>query len=307
MTPAGALRARVGRWLFPPAPPERLAVFRILVGVFDVAYLAIRLPVFLALADRGADELQPVGLLAPLGQPLPGPLLVALVVAVLLLGAAFTLGSGFRWTGPTFALGLLVLTTYRSSFGQIVWLETVMVLHTLIVGFSPSADALALGRSPAGSPATRPPEAYGAPVQLAALVLVASYVLAGVAKLRLGGLDWVAGDSLRNHVAATAVRAELLGGPSSPLGSWLVQFGWLFPPMAMASLLLELGAPLALLGGRVRTAWVVRHMADARRHRRAHVRDVPVSALPRGLRAALPPRAPARRCCSWRRRHHLPS
>ena len=258
-------------------------------------------------ADRGVDELQPVGLLAPLGQPLPGPLLVALVVAVLLLGAAFTLGSGFRWTGPTFALGLLVLTTYRSSFGQIVWLETVMVLHTLIVGFSPSADALALRRSPAGSPATRPPEAYGAPVQLAALVLVASYVLAGVAKLRLGGVDWVVGDSLRNHIAATAVRAELLGGPSSPLGSWLVQFGWLFPPMAMASLLLELGAPVALLGGRVRTAWVAA----------AWLMHVGIAALmyvtfpyPLSLVAFAPlyrlERLPAA-LVSWRRRHQLPS
>ena len=49
MTQVGAARSRLDRWLFPPAPPERLAVLRILVGVYDVAYLAIRLPVFLAL------------------------------------------------------------------------------------------------------------------------------------------------------------------------------------------------------------------------------------------------------------------
>jgi hypothetical protein len=35
-----------------------------------------------------------------------------------------------------------------------------------------------------------------------------------------------------------------------------VQFGWLFPPMAIASVFVELGAPVVLLGGRWKTAWV---------------------------------------------------
>lgn len=258
MTATGTpLSRRLDWWLFPAAPPQRLAMFRILLGLYTTTYLAVRLPVFLALADRTADEFEPVGMLAMLGHPLPDPVVATLAVAVLLLSVAFLLGTGFRWTGPAFAVGLLVLTTYRSSWGQIVWLEVVMVLHVLIVGCSPSADAIAItGRGRQRTPAAQGSAAYGTPMQLAALVLVASYVLAGVAKLREGGLGWVAGDSLRNHVAATAVRADVLGGVSSPIGSWLVQFGWLFPPVAMASLVLELGAPVALLGGRVRDAWV---------------------------------------------------
>lgn len=249
-----SLRAGVERWLFPEAPAERLALFRILVGVYAVLYLAIRAPAYLALTERSADEFAPVGVLAPLTGPLPEVAVVSLLVGVIGLGLAFTAGVAFRWVGPTFAVGLLVLTTYRSSWGQIIWLETLMVLHVLIVGFAPSADALAVTRRP--SPAA-PSPAYGGPLRLAALVLVSSYVVAGVAKLRQGGVDWLLGDSLRNHVAATAVRADLLGAASSPLGTWLVQHVWLFPPLAVATLVLELGAPLALLGGKVRTTWVV--------------------------------------------------
>lgn len=260
MTAATAARVgrRVDRWLFPGAPPERLAVFRVLLGLYTTTYLAVRLPVFLGLADGTADQFEPVGILAALGGPLPAPLVTALAAGVLVLSVAFLLGAAFRWTGPAFAIGLLVLTTYRSSWGQIVWLELVMVLHVLIVGCSRSADAFAIGRRRSGrqEDTPLPSAAYGAPMQLAALVLVASYVLAGVAKLREGGLAWAVGDSLRNHVAATAVRADVLGGVSSPIGAWLVQFGWLFPPVAMVSLLLELGAPVALLGGRIRDAWV---------------------------------------------------
>ena len=34
------------------APPERLAMLRILAGAFALVYLLVRLPVFLQLADR---------------------------------------------------------------------------------------------------------------------------------------------------------------------------------------------------------------------------------------------------------------
>jgi hypothetical protein len=158
---------------------------------------------------------------------------------------------------PLFALLLLALSTYRSSWGQVLWLENVMVVQVLIVGFSRSADALAWRpgrrRPSAGKDAG---EAYGVPVRLAAVVTVATYLLSVLAKFRLGGTAWMFSDSLRNHVAGSVARAELLDAPAPPLGRWLVAYEWVFPPMAVLAVLVELASPIALVKGRLRDIWV---------------------------------------------------
>ncbi|WP_421119722.1 hypothetical protein ACE2AJ_20605 [Aquihabitans daechungensis] len=247
--------ARVDSWLYEPAPAERLAVLRILVGAFSTIYLAVRLPVFLALADR-RGQLDPVGLLWWITDPLPTVLVVVWTIATLVLGVAFTAGLGARATGPGFAIGMLLAATYRSAWGQILWLENLMVLQLLIVACAPSADAWTIGRR--GAARSRAPSAsYGWPIRLAALVTVTTYVLAGVTKLRISGIDWMLGDTLRNHIAYSAARLELFGEASSPLGRAVVPLGGWLRPLAVATVAIELAAPVALLGGRIRTIWVV--------------------------------------------------
>lgn len=236
-------------------------MLRILVGAFAVVYLVSRAPIYLSLADADPARFEPLGVLWWLARPLNDGALNALYGVAVVSGVAFIAGTLFRLSGPVFALALLALSTYRSSWGQILWLENVMVLHVLVVGWSRSADALrwprrrVTGVGAGGRLAAR--EAYGVPVRLAAVITVVTYLLAAQAKVRYGGWDWFATDSLRNHVAGTFVRAELLDAPASPIGRWLVQFGWLFPPMAIGSWLLELAAPVALFGGRRRDVWVV--------------------------------------------------
>lgn len=243
--------------LFPTAPPERLAVLRILVGTFAVAYLVISAPAFLSLADADPQRFEPVGVFVAAAGPVADGVLVGAYAVAVCAGLGFTIGMRFRVTGPLFAVLLLALCTYRSSWGQILWLENLMVMHAAIVGFARAADALCWSPRGRATPVIRSPsEAYGVPVRLAALVTVATYLVAAVAKFRIGGLAWVTSDSLRNHVAGTAVRAELLDVPASPVGRWLVGYGWLFPAMAAGSVLLELAAPVALVGGRLRNAWV---------------------------------------------------
>ncbi|MEP6661175.1 MAG: hypothetical protein ABJD24_14765 [Acidimicrobiales bacterium] len=250
---------RVRDWLFPVAPPERLAMLRVLSGAFALGYIVIRAQAFVSLVDADPSRLAPVGVLSPLGSPVADGVLVGCFIAAVVAGVGFMAGVWFRVTGPLFALLLLALSTYRSSWGQVLWLENVMVLQVLIVGFSRSADALALAWRP-GEPT--PPagkvvrEAYGVPVRLAALVTVATYLLSVLAKFRLGGTAWMFSDSLRNHVAGSVARAELLDAPAPPLGRWLVAYEWIFPPMAVASVLVELASPIALVKGRLRDIWV---------------------------------------------------
>ena len=134
----------------------------------------------------------------------------------------------------------------------------------------------------------RPPPGLRLPVQLMALVTIITYVLAGMAKLRNGGMDWLVGDVLRNQVAFDNLRKELLGAWHSPFGGWAVRYAWIFPPMAVATVVVELGAPVAFLGGRWRTIWACERVGVPHRHRAADVDQLPVPLAGTGICAPVP-------------------
>ncbi len=250
------------RWLLTPMPATRLAALRILVGGYAVTFLLARAASFWQGAELPARQFEPVGPLVFLGEPVPvGVAHVAFVVTVG-LGVVFVLGWRHRVSGPAFALAFLVVATYRVSFGHVIHTEHLPALHLLVLGFTPAADAWSLDarrrdqRAPTAPTPSSPDERYGWPIQIMVLTLVITYVLAGWAKVRHGGADWLVGDVLRNQVAYDNLRKELLGSPHSPIGGWLVQYGWAFPPLALATVLIELGAPVVLVTGR--HAWTAR-------------------------------------------------
>ena len=252
------MATRWHRWFSAPAPPERLAVVRVLVGGYALVYLLGRLPHFLNVAGFVDDpRFDPVGVLWFLDRPLSEGAARALVVAAPVAGVAFVAGWRWRISGPAFAVLFLVVTTYRNSFGQVWHTENLVALHLLVLAMAPAAaDALSLDRRRRRRPVPSSGPAYGMPLRICALVTVAAYVLSGYAKLRYGGFDWAAGETLRNHVAHDNLRKALLGDPWSPLAAPALQVAWLFPPMAAASLAVELVAPLALLGARLCRAWI---------------------------------------------------
>lgn len=244
---AGSRAARAGAWYFDPAPPERLATLRVLTGAFSACYLAVRLPAFLAVADRDAARFAPTGPWWWLDAPLPDAVESGLPVAALILAVFFTLGIGHRVVGPAFAAALLAVTAYRSSWGQLLHFENLMVLHVAILAFVPAADALAVNRRASADAPSRGVDArYGWPVRLMALVTVATYMIAAVTKLRLGGAGWVLGDTLQNHVAYANARLLMLGENASPIGELLTPVDWVFPPLAALAVAIELSAPVAL-------------------------------------------------------------
>ena len=248
--------AAVDRWYRPAWPPERLAALRILIGSFAAAYLAIRLPNLLGLSGLGGFH--PVGLAALLPAPLPPALVIAQAALALALALAFACGLWFRVSGPAFALALLWVLTYRNAWGMVFHTENLLVAHVLVLGCSRAADAWSLDARRARRRGRRlpvPSVIYGWPVRLLALLTVSTYFIAGVAKLRLSGLGWATSDLLRNYIAYDNLRKLMLGDWYSPLGAWLVGHAWVFPPLATGSLLLELFAPLALVGPRLARAW----------------------------------------------------
>ncbi len=249
MSALGSLDAR----LRPFAPPERLAALRILVGVFAVGYTAARAAHLAAVARHAPSQFRPIGVVRLLDAPLP-PLAVHLLVGLTLaMGVAFVAGYKFRVAGPAFAALLLWVTTYRSAWGVVFHTENLLVLDVMVLGLAPSADAVSLDARRAPWPAEG--RAYGAAILLLCALTALTYVLAGVTKLRVSGADWVGGEVLRSHVAHDNLRKLELGDTHSPFGGVLVRHAWPWPPLAIATLAVELGAPLALAGRRAGRVW----------------------------------------------------
>jgi len=237
------------------APPERLAMVRILVSAYAVVWLAFALPGIAGLTDAGTSRWHPVGVLAWLDTPLAPGWLWVFVAVTFGAGIAFAVGAGARVTGPLFAAAFLVVTTYRSCWGQIFHTDDLVVLHLIVLALAPAAHAWSVDARRHRSPVA-PARRYGWPLLLMSIITVLAYVLAGWAKLRTSGLDWITGSVLRDQIAQDNLLKELFGAPSSPLASTVLSHAWLFPPMAAFAMVVELGAPVALLGGRWRDVWV---------------------------------------------------
>ena len=110
------------------------------------------------------------------------------------------------------------------------------------------------------------------------LLTVVTYVLAGLAKLRYGGFGWLAGDVLRNQIAADALQKSLLGATYSPLVGWVTSHGWVLVPAAVVAVVVELAAPVAFVHGRPRDVVGGQRLAPPRRHRRGDGHRLPVPA-----------------------------
>jgi hypothetical protein len=241
--------ARLGRWWFAPAPAERLAALRIAVGGFALVWLIARLPELAAMARSPASQLAPVGVVGVLRAPLPPGVVIAIAGATIALLAAFTLGVAYRITAPLAALGALWTLSYRSSWGMVFHTEDLLVLHLLAL--APAADAWALGARARGDRGA----GYGWAIRLLAALTCATYLLAGIAKLRLAGVHWLDGAQLAHQIAIDNLRKALLGAATAPLAAPLVAHPAALGPLSIAALAIELGAPLALLGGRTARVW----------------------------------------------------
>ncbi|HEX2519884.1 MAG TPA: HTTM domain-containing protein [Castellaniella sp.] len=250
------LAARFDAFWYAPAPAERLALLRILVGGFALGYLLVRFSHLAAYGSFDDRQFEPVGPVAALSSPLPGAAVELLLVAAVLSGVAFVLGWRFAITGPLFALLLLWVLSYRNSFGQIFHTENLLVLHVLVLGIASSADAFSLDASRRPAEVRAPDGRYGWPIRLICLLTVLTYVIAGSTKLQNAGLAWVTEDVLRNYIAYDNLRKAELGDSYSWLGARLVAEGWLFKPLALLTLAVELGAPLALFSRVSARLWV---------------------------------------------------
>jgi hypothetical protein len=247
------------RWWFAPAPAERLAVFRILVGLYVVNHLVTELPKLLGYNTFPRSEFKPHGIVRALTDaPLDPGLADALIFVALGLAVLFTFGLLHRVLAPVFAAVLLWVLTYRNSWSMLYHTENLEVLHVAIVAFAPASDAWSLDawwRRRRGKQPEPADGRYGWPLRAAAMVTVIAYVLAGIAKLRLAGWDWLSGDQLRNQIAYDNLRRAVLGARPSVWATPMLEHPIVFNILAGMTMVVELGAPLALVHRRIALAW----------------------------------------------------
>lgn len=247
------LRAFDRYWLA-PVPAARLALLRILIGAYALLYLVVRFPNLRSVARFDRIDFHPVGLAAVLSEPLPSSVVTALPLLALACAVPFVVGFRYRIFGPLFAALFLWVTTYRNSFGMIFHTENLLSLQLLLVGLAPAADAFSLdARRLAAAP--EPDGRYGWAIRAMVWVTVIAYVLAGIAKLKLAGFTWLDGELLRRHIAHDNLRKLELGSYHAPLGAALVRYAAPFQLFAVLTVLIELGAPTALLGRRLAIVW----------------------------------------------------
>ncbi len=222
---------------------SRFAILRALIAGYAAVWTAVRAPALLDPLDYAARRLDPVGPLAFLDAPVADVFLVGAVIATPIAAALLALGCHERWSGPAAAIGFLFVTTYRNSWGQLFHTENLVALHLAVLALA------------SFSPPTDDEDGRRWAVEAMAVLTVGTYFLAGVAKWRISGTAWLDGDVLRHQIAFDNARKEILGDTSSPFAGWLLRHGWLLGPAAVASVLVELAAPLALLRGRVAAVW----------------------------------------------------
>jgi hypothetical protein len=249
------------RFWFADAPAARLALLRILIGLFILHEMADHYSAWVKVGGTNESLFAPVGVVSVLDKPLSPDVFQALLTICIVLNVLFILGWRHRYIAPVFALLLLWVLTYRNSWSMIYHSANLPVLHILILGLTPAADALSLDawrRRRAGMPNPCESWRYGWPIKLICAITVATYLLSGVAKVAGPlGWSWATADALRSQVAADALRKEVLGDSGSPLFYKVYDQDWLFAVLAVGSLAMELGAPIALLDRRLGYVWAV--------------------------------------------------
>ncbi|CAN5874837.1 hypothetical protein BH11MYX2_BH11MYX2_35970 [soil metagenome] len=243
---------RISNWWFAPAPAERLAAIRILVGSFAFLWMTTRLPEFVSVARLAPQNWGPTGVTRLIGPLSPG-VVYGLGIATSVLLGAFVLGIAYRIVAPLAAIGLLISLTHRNSWGMIFHTDNLLVVHMLVLAMAPAGDAFALWKKPDRTPLT----GYGWWMKLLLAVTVVTYVLAGIAKLRIAGVAWLDGEQLRNQIAVDNLRKALFGDAIAPLATPFLDHPSGFTAFSVMTIILECGAFVALISQRIGRVWAI--------------------------------------------------
>lgn len=254
------LRNTLERYWFQPLPASGLALLRIATGCLSLWYVVSRYEALRKLPFNNLTMYEPVGLMQLLGtQPFSATVFDVLLWATIGFNILYILGWKFRYTGPLFAILLLLFFCYRNSWSMIYHNYNLLVLHIFIIGFAASADSFSVDAKLNRTNAIKSVShwRYGWPVKLICFVTVITYFISGISKLT-GNLDWdwISGEAMRSQVAVDSLRKNVMGEGSSLLFNSLYGYTWFFFSVGLTTIIVELGAPFILFNKRLVRLWV---------------------------------------------------
>lgn len=219
------------RWLYAPAPLARVAVLRVVALLFIPVDVLLTTTWVRGHAQVPGELYVPLRLGRLLPLPTPGPwveVLQVVLIAAALLAALLAVRDRLpRLAGWVVAGLYLEWMVVAMSYGKVDHDRFAFLVALFVL---PS-----VGR--AGLRSRERSQAAGWALSMIAVAVVATYVLAAVAKLRFGGLDWVNGATLTRAILR---RSTPLSEPLLDLPAVLhaAQYGIMVMELLVAPLLL---------------------------------------------------------------------
>lgn len=219
------------RWLYAPAPLARVAVLRVVALLFIPVDVLLTTTWVRGHAQVPGELYVPLRLGRLLPLPTPGPwveVLQVVLIAAALLAALLAVRDRLpRLAGWVVAGLYLEWMVVAMSYGKVDHDRFAFLVALFVL---PS-----VGR--AGLRSRERSEAAGWALSMIAVAVVATYVLAAVAKVRFGGLDWVNGATLTRAILR---RSTPLSEPLLDLPAVLhaAQYGIMVMELLVAPLLL---------------------------------------------------------------------
>lgn len=184
-------------------------------------------------------------------QPLGHEALLVLSMLWKVAMVTSAIGLFTRLSTATACILAIVFLGMPHSFGKMHHSDALGMLIFVALALAPSGAAWSVDawwRRRRGRVAPTASGAFHWPVRFVQVMMVTVFFAAGVAKLRVSGLEWIFSDNIRNTIIWHYYNFE----PPFALGLWLAQFDVVARGLALASVALEVAAPLALIGTRAR-------------------------------------------------------
>jgi vitamin K-dependent gamma-carboxylase-like protein len=247
------VRRWIERWnayWFPETSTLSLAVIRIIAVGAQLFWFFPPLHNQLVLLEKNSHFMQPQMLIRIVAAIVPRELLFtprAFTIfywAVVAAGFAALLGLLTRLSLFVFALGVWIIMAHWYSYGDFHHESAVFCIFLLLLAFTPAGSRLSLDaliRRHRGRPAPDTADTAIWPLKVAHVLLALTYFTAGIAKVVVGGADWVNGYTLQNYVFSDAIARGF------PFGMWLAQQHTISIALSVFTLIFELCFFLSLV------------------------------------------------------------